>query len=455
MVSMMLWLNWEFALVALSVAPLLYWSISTNTDQIRSASRRARNSAGLLASLAQETLSSIRIVQGLAQEDQQDGRFAMLSTISLRAYLDGVRYQAAVAPVVDLLAAAGLCLVMWFGAKQVLSGSLTTGDVVIFFAYVTNLYSPMRALSKAANSSARAMVGVERIVDFLNTRSDVYQSPAAVPISVSGGKIEFRNVSFAYPSGPRTLESINLVIRAGETLAIVGATGTGKSTLVSFVPRFYDPIEGSVLIDEREVRHCNVRSLRSQISMVLQDSLLFSGTIRENISFGRPGASQEEIIAAAQVANAHTFIQDDLADGYDTVISEGGATLSGGQRQRISIARAVLRNSPILILDEPTSGLDAISERAVVEALGAAAKGRTTLIIAHRLATVRFAHRIAVMDRGRIVEIGTHQKLLDAQGLYARLFELQSLGVRESDPYIDREGIYTGGQGVHYPGKRG
>jgi ATP-binding cassette subfamily B protein len=426
MLVMMLWLNWQFALVALLVAPPLYWSISRNTRHIRSATRRARNSSGQLASLAQETLSSIRIVQGLAQEEQQDERFATQSTISLRAYLDGVKYQAAVAPVVDLLAAVGLCLVMWFGATRVMSGNLTTGDVVIFFAYVTNLYSPMRALSKSGNTSARTMVGVERILEVLNTRSDVEDRPRAPSIGIERGRIEFRNVSFQYAEGSRILDRINLVINAGETVAIVGATGTGKSTLVSLVPRLYDPSEGALLIDGQDVRHCTVRSLRGQISMVLQDALLFSGTIRDNISFGRPTACAEDIVAAARVANAHDFVEA-LPDGYDTVISERGTSLSGGQRQRISIARAILRNSPVLILDEPTSGLDAISERAVVDALGAAAKGRTTLIIAHRLATVRFADRIIAMDRGHIVESGTHRQLLEAQGLYARLFELQSL----------------------------
>ncbi|MVT70940.1 ATP-binding cassette domain-containing protein [Bradyrhizobium pachyrhizi] len=426
MIVMMLWLNWKFALIALSVAPILFLSIYNNTRHIKNASRQARSSAGHLASLAQETLSSIRIVQGLAQEDQLDRRFAAQSTKSLQAYLYGVKYQAAVAPIVDILAAIGLCLVMWFGATWVMAGELTTGDVVIFFAYVTNLYSPMRALSKSSNSTARALVGIERIAEVLKTRSDVADLPGAKPLRVGAGEIEFRDVSFAYPGRPRTLESINLVINPGETVAIVGATGTGKSTLVSLVPRLYDPVQGAVLIDGQDVRTHSVKSVRSQISMVLQDSLLFSGTIRENIAFGRPESTDEEIIAAARVAKAHDFIHT-LPDGYDTEISEGGTTLSGGQRQRISIARACLRNSPILVLDEPTSGLDVVSERAVIQALGAAAKARTTLIIAHRLATVRFADRIIVLDRGRIVEMGTHQQLLANLGGYARLYDLQSL----------------------------
>jgi ATP-binding cassette subfamily B protein len=434
MIVVMFWLNWQFALVALSVAPLLFWSVFRNTGHIRRASRKARNSTGQLASLAQETLSSIHIVQALAQEDQQDRRFASQSEVSLEANLEGVRHQAAVAPIVDALAAAGLCLVMWFGAMQVLDGALTTGDVVVFFAYVTNLYSPMRALSKSANSYAKAMVGAERISEVLGTQSDVIEQPSAPLIAVTAGRIEFRDIAFAYPGGPDILSSIDLTIESGETVAIVGATGTGKSTLVSLVPRLYDPTRGSVRIDGQDVRDCSVQSLRSQISLVLQDSLLFSGTVRENIAFGCQTATIEEIITAARLANAHDFIEN-LSNGYDTLISERGTTLSGGQRQRISIARAALRNSPILILDEPTSGLDAISERAVVEALGRTAKGRTTLIIAHRLATVRFADRILVMDKGRIVEAGSHSDLLNAQGLYTKLFELQSLrSVDEGEP---------------------
>jgi subfamily B ATP-binding cassette protein MsbA len=251
-------------------------------------------------------------------------------------------------------------------------------------------------------------------------------------VRITRGKIEFRNLGFEYPGGRRALDNINLIIDPGETIAIVGATGAGKSTLVSLVPRFYDPAEGAVLIDGQDIRHGLVHSLRSQISMVLQDSLLFRGTIRENIAFGSPASGDAEILAAARIANAHEFIER-LPEGYNTWIAEGGLTLSGGQRQRISIARAVLRNSPILILDEPTSGLDAISERAVIEALGAASRGRTTLIIAHRLATVRFADRIAVMDAGRVVECGTHRQLIDAQGLYARLFELQAISRTGTD----------------------
>src|SRR5229473_3278633 len=400
MVAMMMWLNWQFALAALSVAPLLFWTVLRYTSRIKAAARDARASDGLLASVAQETLTSIRIVQGLAQEDQQVERFQVQNAGSLRAYLEGIRYQARVAPQVDFLAALGLAIVMWYGATRVLAGVLTTGDVVVFFAYVTNLYSPMKALSRLSSSFARAGVAAERIAEVLRVRSEVVEAEGAPAAPRFAGRIEFRDVSFGYNAGQPVLSHVDLIVEPSTTLAIVGATGAGKSTLVSLIPRLYDPAAGAVCIDGEDVRRFTVQSLRDQISLVLQDSLLFSGSIRENIAFGRP-------------------------DGYDTVVAERGSTLSGGQKQRIAIARAILRDAPILILDEPTSGLDAASERTVLDALQVAAAGRTTLTIAHRLKTVRFADRIIVLERGRIVEAGTHAELLRRRGRYASLCELQ------------------------------
>ncbi len=424
MMSMMLWLNWRFALAALSVSPLLFASVFLYTRRIQVASRAARTSTGLLASLAQETLVSIRIVQGLAQEDQQDERFQVQAASGQQAYLESVHYQARVAPMVDLLAAAGLAIVMYYGATRVMSGDLSTGDVIVFFAYVTNLYSPMKALSKLSYALGKAVVGAERVAEVMHQRSEVTDRENAVTARGFLGRIEFRDVEFEYEYGQSILSDINLTITPGETVAIVGATGAGKSTLVSLLPRFYDPTRGVVLLDGRDIRNFQVQSLREQMSLVLQDSLLFSGTVRENIAFGRPDATDEEVVAAAVQANADEFIQH-LPQGYDTSIAERGATLSGGQKQRIAIARAVLRNAPILILDEPTSGLDAASERLVIEALERAADKRTTLVIAHRLASIRFADRIVVMERGRIVEEGTHRVLLARNGKYAHLYSLQ------------------------------
>ncbi len=441
MLILMFWLNWQFAFVALAVAPLLFWTVFRYTHRIKVAARQARVSTGLLASLAQETLASIRIVQGLAQEEQQNDRFQAQSQSSLRSYLEGVRYQARVAPLVDVFAAVGLALVMWFGATHVIEGHLTTGDMVVFFAYVTNLYSPMKALSRLSYVTSKASVGAERIADIMGVSSEVKDRQGSREVSQLKGEIEFRDVSFEYHSGQSVLSRINLRITPGEKIAIVGATGAGKSTLISLVPRLYDPSSGTVSIDAEDIRNYSVQSLRAQISLVLQDSLLFSGTIRENIAFGRPDASDKEIVAAAVVANVAEFI-DVLPDGYETLVAEGGTTLSGGQKQRIAIARAILRGSPILILDEPTSGLDAASERTVIDALERAARGRTTLLIAHRLTTVRLADRIIVLDKGRIVEEGPHQELLSRRGKYAHLYSLQ-LAIQKEDILTLADGINT------------
>jgi len=386
---------------------------------VRRAAREARTSEGLLASLAQETLTSIRVVQGLGQETQQDLRFHGQSEESLRAYLLGVHYRARVAPLVDVTAAAGLATVMWYGATRVLRGDLSIGDVVVFFSYVNALYAPVRQLSRMTLNTNRASIGAERIAEVLTERNDVTDLAGARPAMPFRGHIEFRDITFGYEPGQSVLSHFDLVIEPGEKVAIMGHTGVGKTTLISLIPRFYDPQSGCVLIDGHNIREFTIESLREQISMVLQDSLLFNGTIRENIAFGCPDATDKEILDAAIAANVDDFVRK-LPGGYAARVSERGNTLSGGQRQRIAIARAILRDAPILILDEPTGSLDVFSEKAVMEAIQRVTAGRTTLLIAHRLATVRFADRIIVMDRGRAVEDGTHADLLLKNGAYAK-----------------------------------
>lgn len=424
MLGVMLWLNWQFALVALAFSPILFYSVFRYSERIRIAARQARASTGSLASFAQETLASIRIVQGLAQEDQQDDRFRLQNAAGLAAYLDTVRYQARVAPMVDVLAAAGTALVMWYGAAQVLRGHLTTGDVVVFFAYVTNLYSPIRALSKSSYALSKAAVASERIAEVMAVPREVADRPNAVHAPRFKGNIEFQGVTFGYNEGRPILSDINFAIEQGQTVALVGPTGSGKSSIVSLLLRFYDAQHGSITIDGVDIRAYFVRDLRDQISLVLQDALLFSGTISENIAFGRPDASEQDIRTAALLANADEFIQN-LPNRYHSIVAEFGSTLSGGQKQRIALARAVLRDSPIFVLDEPTSSLDPVSEAMVLDALAQATAGRTTLIVTHRLSTIRPADRIIVIEHGCIVESGNHDSLIRAKGKYADLYQEQ------------------------------
>ncbi len=420
MVAMMLWLDWRYALVSLSTAPLLLWTVVRYTHRIKVATREARRSDGLLASLAHETFASIRVVQGLAREQLQTDRFEAQSRSSLVAYLDGVRYQARIAPLVDVLAGTGAALVMWYGCRGVARGALTAGDVVVFFAYVTNLYAPMRAMARLSYALSRATVGAERVAEVLAVPHGVVNRRDAIAAPSLRGHIELRRVSFAYEQGQSVLRGLDFQVQAGERVAIVGASGAGKSTLVSLIPRLYDPTAGEVFIDGRDIREYDLQSLREQIGIVLQDSLLFSGSIYDNIAFGRETATEQDVIAAARTAGIHDFIQA-LPRSYQTAVGERGVTLSGGQRQRIAMARTIVRDAPILILDEPTSGLDAATERRILETLEQIVADRTTLIIAHRLSTVRLAHRIVVLEQGAVVEQGTHDELIGRGGPYAAL----------------------------------
>ena len=427
MIAIMLAMDWRFALLALSIVPPLFLVVYSLTRKIKQASRDVRRREGAVAAVVQEVLSSIRVVQAFTREDYEQARFEREHEQRVSAGIHARTLQARLRPSVELLVAGGTVLVLWYGARQVLADRLQAGALLVFLSYLTRLYKPMRELSKQSEVLSRAGAGLERILNLLRTEREVRDLPGAKVAPDFRGRIEFKNVSFAYRAGEPVLHNISFTVEPGRTVALVGSTGSGKTTLTSLVPRFQDADEGQVLIDGRDVRRYTLASLRGQIGMVLQDTVLFYGTVHDNIAYGRPEATFDEIVAAAKAANAHEFIER-LPDGYGTLVGERGVNLSGGQRQRLAIARTILRNSPIILLDEPTAGLDASSEAVVLEGLNRLIEGRTALIIAHRLATIRYATSILVLERGQIVERGTHEDLLQKGGRYSELYRLQVHG---------------------------
>jgi len=430
MVGVMFYLNWEFTLIALLVAPGLFLVVYHFTHRIKKASRAVRRKEGEVVNVLEEVLSSIRVVKAFAREDFEQKRFERQSLKSVEAALEARSIKAKLPPIVEIIVACGTCLVLWYGARLVLSGALTSGDLLVFLLYLGKMYKPMRELSKMTDTISKASVGWERIREVLENEMQIRDLPRAKRAPRFKGRIEFDHVDFSYNGGQAVLKDISLTIKPGQLAALVGPTGAGKTTIVSLLPRFYDLTAGEIRIDGKDIRQYKSRSLRQQISFVLQETLLFRATVAQNIAYGKPEATREEIIRAARLANADEFIEQ-MADGYDTMIGERGVTLSGGQRQRITIARAIIRDAPILILDEPSAGLDAASEKLVFDALENLMQGRTSIVIAHRLATVRRADVIFVIDGGQVVEQGTHEELLDNGGLYAKLYDLQFRGEEE------------------------
>jgi subfamily B ATP-binding cassette protein MsbA len=367
----------------------------------------------------------MRIVKAFGREDYEQQRFEAESMDSVELALRARNIKAKLSPAVEIIVACGTALVLWFGARQAMQGALTPGILVVFLLYLGKMYKPMRELSKMTDTFSRAWVGWDRIREFLSIDLQIRDLPDARPAPRFQGSIEFENVSFGYSPDHPVLRNINFKIEPGQLTALVGPTGSGKTTLISLIPRFYDPQSGVIRIDGTDVCKFQRKSVRQQISFVLQDTLLFRAPIWQNIAYGNPEASREEIVRAAQLANADDFIRQ-MPQGYDTMVGERGVTLSGGQRQRIAIARAIIRDSPILILDEPSTGLDAESEKLVLEALAHLMKNKTTIMVAHRLSSVRSADLVLVLEEGEIRERGTHQELLAAGGLYARFNELQT-----------------------------
>jgi len=425
MVGVMFYLNWRFTLIALAVMPVLFLVVYRYTRRIKTASRAVRKQEGELLSVVEEALTSIRVVKAFAREDYEQQRFDSESLANVEAGLEARSVKAKLAPVVEVIVAIGTCLVLGYGARLVLAGQLTVGELIMFLLYLGAMYKPMRDLSKMTDTVSKAVVGYERVQEVLDIESQVRDARGARRAPRFAGEIEFNKVSFGYGPEKPIITNVSLTIAAGQVAAIVGPSGTGKTTIVSLIPRFYDPVSGQVVIQGSDIRRYQLKSLRDQMSFVLQDTVLFRATIWENIAYGKPGAPPREIRRAAELANASEFIEA-MPDGYDTMVGERGVTLSGGQRQRIAIARAVIRDTPILILDEPTAGLDAASEQAVMEALGRLMKGRTSVVIAHHLGTIRHADAIFVIKDCELAEQGTHDGLLAQNGVYAELYRIQT-----------------------------
>jgi subfamily B ATP-binding cassette protein MsbA len=424
MIGVMFYLNWKFTLIALSVAPVLFVVVFTYTRRIKKAAREVRKKEGEITSVVEEVLSSIRVVKAFAREDYEVRRLEEESLEGVEIALRARSLKAKLTPIVGLIVAVGTCLVLWFGARLVMNGGLSAGSLVVFILYLGKMYKPMQELSKMTDTYSKAAVGYERIREVLETEKEVKDVRGAIRAPRFKGKVEFDHVSFSYDPEMPILKDVSFRIESGQVVALVGPTGAGKTSIISLIPRFYDPVSGMVKIDGTDIRRYKQQSLRQQISFVLQETMLFHSTVWQNIAYGKPEASRQEIIDAAELANASEFI-DKLSEGYDTVLGERGMTLSGGQRQRIAIARAVIRNTPILVLDEPTSGLDSSSEKLVFEALDRLMKSKTTIVIAHRLSTIRNANVIFVIDDGCIVESGGHEELMKQGGLYAELHNLQ------------------------------
>lgn len=425
MISVMIWMNWELAIIAIAVFPFFLTATVRLTRKIRGVMKNQRKREGAMASTAAESIGAIKVVQALSLQGMLEESFANHNQHSLRESAEAQRLTAGLERMVELLVGIVTAIVLWRGVLLVQSQAITAGDLLVFINYLRIAFKPMRQLAKYVGQIAKASASAERILDVLDTVPEVRDLRGAIVAPPFQGTVQFQQVSFAYGADQAILRQLNFSVQAGQTVALVGSSGGGKSTLVSLLLRLYDPTEGQIRIDGHDLREFKLDSLRQQISIVLQESVLFAASVRENIAYGWLGASDREIEAAARLANAHDFIRA-LPQGYDTILGERGASLSGGQRQRIAIARAAIRKAPIIILDEPTTGLDNENEQIVNEALDRLTTGRTTFLISHNLPTIVHADLILYLENGRIAEQGTHTELLRLGGRYAAMYALET-----------------------------
>ena len=417
-------MNWKLAIVSILTLPFLFNTIEKYNRDVRPLFRQAQEELAQLASIIQENLAGAKVVKAFAREPDEIAKFGEQNAKLQEQYVAAAELSAYANPLMDVIANIGTVLVLWFGGFLIITGELTVGQLVAFNTYLLLVVRPVRRLGWLIGQSARALAAAERIFEILDAEVDVHDKPDAIPMPAIQGRVTFENVWISYYAGEPALCDVSLEAKPGQVVALLGATGSGKTSIINLIPRFYDVTKGRVLIDGHDVRDVQLQSLRRQIGIVLQDNALFSGTIRENIAFGRPDADEATILAAAQAARAHDFILE-FPKGYDTRVGERGVTLSGGQKQRIAIARALLLDPRILILDDFTSAVDTETEALIREALQVLMQGRTTLVIAQRVSTVLSADQIIVLDHGEIKGVGTHQELLETNSIYAEVYRLQ------------------------------
>lgn len=424
MLIIMFWMNWDFTLIAVAIAPFMLLIIWRFKKAIKKATKEVRNQQSNIIAVLQQGLGSIRVVKAFGRQDLENEELSEASKATVEAALKARRVKAILSPLVSVIVSLCTAFVLWRSSVLILRGAMTAGELTVFLSYLAQFFKPVKDLATMTNTIAQTAVGVERVRAILDAHDVIPEKPDARDPDSIRGNIDFEQVVFGYESAFPILKGVTFSIKAGEMIGVVGPTGAGKSTVMSLIPRFYDANAGRVLVDGIDVRDYRLQSLRSQIAYVLQETILFRGTVAENIAYGKGGATRDEILAAARLANADEFISK-MPQGYDTMIGDRGDTLSGGQRQRIGIARAIIRNNPILILDEPTAALDTESEQLVIEALKRLMQGRTVITIAHRLSTIRDADRILVLKDGTLAEQGTHAELLACGGVYADLYRIQ------------------------------
>ena len=423
-VGALFYLEWRLALVSLLVVPLFLIVARYFSQRIRDATREERRRSGSVSAVAEESLSNVALVQAYNRQEHEISRFRRENEGSFVAEMAATRLDSLFSPLINLIELAGVLVVIVAGTWELTQGRLTIGGLLVFLIYLRQLYSPVRGLSDLLNTLYEATAGAERVIEFLDQKPSVTEQEDTFTLKRARGHVEFDSVRFSYLGNERdALSDVSFEVGPGEVLALVGPSGSGKSTLAKLLLRFYDPHAGAVRLDGHDLRELTLRSLRENVTVLLQETLVFDGTVRENIAYGKLEASEEEIVAAAKAADAHRFVEA-LPEGYDTVVGQKGRLLSDGQRQRVAIARAMIRGAPVLVLDEPTTGLDASSSENVMLPLQRLMEGRTTIVISHNLLTVRDATRILVLEGGRITERGTHRDLLEMNGSYAHLYRL-------------------------------